>query len=163
MRIWHYTVGTWLRSILEDRMITPATTNVPVGERPVMWATTSSRWEPTANKGLNRDGRIISLKKTDTAVFGEGLYRIELVPEAAPYGWDEYKHLGHIPEKTAKALTRVAREQGSHWRDWRVSFEPVAADQWLRIEIEHSDEWTELSMDLATAWARPVMEKGCPV
>lgn len=164
MRIWHYTVGMWLRSILEDQMIKLATKGVPTGERPVVWTTTNPNWEPTAKKGREQDSRVVTLGKQETAAYGEGLYRIEVVPEAAPYGWEEFKRLSNIPERMAKSLARVAREQRSNHRDWRVSFEPIAADKWLRIEIEvgHSDQWTELSTDLAKAWTRPTMEKGCP-
>jgi len=165
MRIWHYTVGVRLRSILKDQMIEFATTGIRTGERPVVWATTSPKWEPTANKAINRDGHNVFLDKRETTTHGEGLYRIEVMPEAVPYGWDEYKRLSNIDERMAKGLARVAREQGSNYRDWRVSFKPVAADQWLRIEFEvgHSDEWTEISMDLVKTWTQPVIEKGCPV
>lgn len=166
MSVWHYTVGAWLRVILADQAIKPATESVYAGEHPVVWLTKNPRWEPTANKGFRHDdGRVVSLGKMETAVHGEGLYRIEVVAEAAPYGWDEYKRLSKIDERLAKSLARVAREQGSNYRDWRMSFEPITADKWLRIEIEvgNAERWTEISMETATAWTRPLMEKGCPV
>lgn len=165
MSVWHYTVGVRLRSILEDRTIKLATEGVPVGERPAVWSTISPKWEPTANKVLDLEGQIIKLGKQETAAHGEGLYRIELLPEAAPYGWEEYRRLSHIPERMAKSLARIAREQNSHYRDWRVSFEPIPQAKWLRIEFEggNSDQWRELSTDLVTAWTRPVIGKGCLV
>jgi len=166
MSVWHYTVGTWLRVIIADQAIKPATESVYAGEHPVVWLTTIARWEPTANKGFRHDdGRVVSLGKQETTAHGEGLYRIEVVPEAAPYRWDEYKRHSKIDERLAKSLARVAREKGSNYRDWRMSFEPITADKWLRIEIEvgNAGRWVEISMETAKAWTRPVMEKGCPV
>lgn len=79
-----------------------------------------------------------------------------------PYGWEEYKRLSGVSEQMAKYLARSGREVGSNYRDWRVGFEPIPLDQWLRIEIEDQpDHWLELSVDLATMWTRPVLEKGC--
>ncbi|MEO7859162.1 MAG: hypothetical protein ABIU05_01760 [Nitrospirales bacterium] len=131
-----------------------------------MWCTTRPTWEPTANKALRQKGRTIltSLTKQETAAECEGLYRIEVLPDAAPYGWDEFRRLSGIDTGVAKRLARASRVSRSDYHDYRVSFEPVTADRWVRIEIEHgADRWIEVSRPVLTSWTRPIQEKGCVV
>src|SRR5438093_9709142 len=82
--IWHYTVGYHTESILKDKMLKPSTEGVPPGERPVVWFTTNPGWEPTATKAMIENGRRVSLTKERTEEECGGLFRIEVVPEAAP-------------------------------------------------------------------------------
>lgn len=165
MGIWHYTVGVRLRSILRDKLIKPATAGVPAGERPVVWFTTNPEWEPTANKGVVRYGKTVWLTRAETEAEGGGLFRIEVAPETAPYGWEEFKRLSGITEREEKRLARRAREWGSDYHDWRVSFEPVGADKWARIETRNRDRWEEVPRD---GWdfletAPEIVAKGCPL
>lgn len=162
MRIWHYTVGERLWSILRDKIIKPATAGVPAGERPVVWFTTNPAWEPTANKGIWRNGELLWLTKEETAAEGGGLFRIEVAPDAAPYGWEEFKRLSGISGRTSKRLARIARQRGSNYHDWRVSFEPVTSDKWLRIETWYRDRWAEIPMDVLEAFPAAV-DKGCGI
>ncbi len=165
MRVWHYTVGQCLRSILDTLAITPATEGVPPGELPVVWLSAHPLWEPTANKGRKGpNGEIIRLSKEETAAYGEGLYRIEVSPEAAPYSWEDFRRLSGVSSRLAKSLARIARQCGSNYHDWRISFEPITAEKWLSVEIEtHTDQWMALPMEVVKAWTRPLLEKGCPV
>jgi hypothetical protein len=48
---YHYTTMRSLPAILRDG-IQPAEPYVPQGVRPIVWLTTSERWEETCNKGL---------------------------------------------------------------------------------------------------------------
>ena len=85
MGLWHYTVGQRLRSILDTQEILLATKGIPQGEKPVVWLTTSPHWESTANKARQGpNGQPIIMSKGESAAYGEGLYRIEVLPEAAP-------------------------------------------------------------------------------
>jgi len=165
MSIWHYTTGTCLRSIFVDGVIKTATANVPVGEHPVVWFTTRPFWEPTANKGVRQaDGLVCTLSKPETAAYGEGLYRIELSSDIVLFGWEEYKRLSGINEATAKSLAQIARQLGSNYHEWRVSFDPVGSDKWKRIEIETSQDcWIEVPFSAVKDWTRPILEKGCPI
>lgn len=164
MKIWHYTVGVHLRSIVRDGQINPSTAWVGEGERPAVWCTINPQWEATANKAMRMDdGQLRALSKRETASEGEGLYRIEVMPEACPYGWNDWKRLSRINERLARSLARVGREVGSNYDDWRASFEPITAKSWVRIEIENRDQWDEIAIEVAKEWTRPIIEKGCPV
>ena|SRR5215813_7244601 len=117
MRTWHYTVGVKLRSILKDQVLRQATAHVHADERPVVWATTNPVWEQTANKMFGQEGLLVRLGKQETAAYGEGLYRVEVLPQAAPYGWGEFKRLSNIPEPVARSLGQAAHAQGSNPRE----------------------------------------------
>lgn len=45
--------------------------------------------------------------------------------------------------KVARALMKSAISKGATLSDWRVSFEPIYARDWLGIETLHSGEWKE--------------------
>ena len=73
---WHYTVGARMGSILESGEIRAATLYVPKGEIPIVWFSTRSYWEPTANKALlNERGEIVSLGFEQTILHGGGGWR----------------------------------------------------------------------------------------
>lgn len=164
MRIWHYTVGASLRAILRDEQINPATASAGKGVRALVWCTTSPQWEPTANKSwMDRNGRVTRLDKEDTEAYGEGLYRIGILSDAVPYVWEDFKQLSGVTEGIAVALEQVARELGSNCSDWRMSFEPIARHQWLRIEFEvKGHQWVEIAWETAKAWTQSIWQKGCP-
>jgi len=140
-RIWHYTIGNHLPSIIADGEIKLATAFVWEG-RPVVWFSTNPSWEQTANKGFfNNDGTFKALSKRQTESLGGGLVRIEVCPEAAPYSWNDFLRMSDTPRKIAKALAKRAQQVGSAASLWRVSFEAVTRDKWLAIEVLQEDQW----------------------
>ena len=49
-KIFHYTTGTRLRSIVNSGAIKPTTAKIEPHEKPVAWFSTQDQWEPTATK-----------------------------------------------------------------------------------------------------------------
>lgn len=147
-RLFHYTVGACLPQIIRSGEIKLATAFVNKGEKPAVWFSTNPVWEQTANKMLfDKDtGRLINLDKEGTALWGNGLVRIEIVPEAAPYTWWNYKRLSRAKKKILRGLYEVAMKDGADPKEWRVSFEPVRAEFWLAIEIWSAEkkEWERI-------------------
>jgi hypothetical protein len=143
--LWHYTVGQWLRLILRDGLIRPATAFLPPDEKPVVWFSRNPDWEPTANKIRgNSDGSVVCLDMHGTAELGEGLARIGVAPQVAPYNWHQLKKLAGTKSAMARALEEAAIRQGSSPRDWYGTFDPVPREKWLSIEVRRSadDPWT---------------------
>ena len=147
-RVWHYTVGNHIQSILSDRMLKPATARVPEGERPVVWFSVNQVWELTANKGWqNNDGTIRTLSKEETAQYANGLYRIEVAPETAPLTVYEFRKRSGISSRVWKGLLHAAEEVGASPAEWRVSFDPVPAELCLRIERWEVGVWQQVDMN----------------
>ena len=147
-RVFHYTIGTYLPQIIRSGEIKLATTLVREGEKPAAWFSTNPVWEQTANKMLfDKDtGKLVNLDKEETALWGNGLVRIEIVPEAAPYTWWNYKRLSRAKKKILRGLYEVAMKDGADPKEWRVSFEPVRAEFWLSIErwSAEKSEWKRI-------------------
>jgi hypothetical protein len=141
-RVYHYTVGIYLQSIIESGEIFPATAHVPRGERPAVWFSINPEWEETANKLVVRKvkGRVVPMKGTreTTAALGAGLVRIAVRPEAAPFSWQDYRMLSGVAKAHADALENAARFDGANPAEWRVSFGSVPRSEWVDVEV-----WTE--------------------
>jgi hypothetical protein len=146
MRIFHYTVGIRLLKILEDQKIKCATAFIGKKEKPVVWFSTNQEWEKTANKMWNdKKGRLISLSKEETEELGNGLVRIEVTPETAPYTWEDYKQKARVDRRILSGLYKVAKDQGADPREWRVSFVPVKMENWLSVELWDGEKWKEIA------------------
>ena len=141
--LWHYTVGIRLEDILASGVIRLANGFVEKGERPVVWFSASNAWEETANKGAidSETGEFRNLSRQETHDYCDGLVRIGVAPETAPYGWSQFVELSGVSLQTANALKKVAHKQGSQVSQWFVSFEPVPKDKWLCIEAWDGSQW----------------------
>jgi hypothetical protein len=110
---WHYTKGLFLEALLRTGEILPATAGVPRGERPIVWFSTDSRWEPSVGMGyFSSDGEY----HEDWAKYVKmvrGLGRIGVAPETAPYDWSALKELSGMSSEMAQALERTAIESGA--------------------------------------------------
>jgi hypothetical protein len=144
-RLFHYTVGAYLPNIIKDGQIELATAFVH-NDRPAVWFTTKPDWEETANKMLTTvDDSIEILSRKDTELFGDGLIRIEILPDAAPYSWKDFRRLSGVSRKMFGVLDSTARKTGANPElEWRVSFTPVKKEQWLSIEKWNGKEWETL-------------------
>jgi hypothetical protein len=140
---WHYTVGTNLVAILESGMLRPAIAGVPAGERPAVWFSMNPVWERTANKSwiVRATGIAYVLSREETETKGNGLFRFQVRPEAAPYSWDEFKRLSGASRQTIRQMERRARDLLALPQDWRVSFDPVPRDQWIALDVWRRERW----------------------
>jgi hypothetical protein len=148
-RVFHYTVMSKLKSILNSGEIKPATAGVHIKERPAVFCAIEKQWEPTANKGIIQDGKIYPLHTIDEMILHAGpLIRIEIKPEAAPYRWNDYVRLSGIDKALAKELEKVAIQSGSNVNHFFMSFKPIIQNQWVSIQIFNENRiWEELVVD----------------
>jgi hypothetical protein len=145
--IYHYTVGLRFLKIVNDGLIKPATEGVPTTEKPAVWFTCNSDWEPTANKRLhNHDGSIQFLNREETAKYGGGLVRIVVPINIAHHDWKAFVRKSGIETKTAQDLKRVADELGSNVLDWRARFSTVPRELWMRIDRWENEQWNPVSI-----------------
>jgi CheY-like chemotaxis protein len=132
--LWHYTVGLHIHSILADGVIRPATAYVPRDQRPVVWFSSNPNWEETANKMIKQDGVLYALNKEETAETWGGLYRIGVLAETAPHNWENLVFLSNIPPAEARALKKVADQDGADPAEWFGTFDPVDSAKWVSVE-----------------------------
>jgi hypothetical protein len=139
---WHYTTLERFAEIMESGVILPATAYVGKNEKPVAWFSANQFWEQTANKSILLYGQIRGLTRKE--MFHLGVARIGVSIETAPYDWEGFKKLSGISNRVSKGLVAAAKNAKSNPKDWRVSFEPVIRDKWLRIEVWQSGKWESL-------------------
>jgi len=150
MQVWHYTIGKYLLSILEDgKLKREAKEHGKRVYEPVVWFSTNPLWEETANKKIVGKGGSLPVTKENTRLHGRGLARIEVFPEAAPYTWADYRQKSKSGKKYLDVLESTAIEDGAKPEEWRVSYKPVFKNQWLAIEVWDSktNTWID-AMDM---------------
>lgn len=156
--IWHYTNGLVIDEIVKAGFIKLATAGVDAGEKPAAWFSTNPTWDLSANRGN------LLLKKSDFPVgvkfdvnpqedFEEkpfdpeemeqvfkGRFRIGVLPEAAPHGWESFKRLSGMKKEIAEVMEQGVEKNGNP-REWRASFSPVPRKMWRTIERLVSGVW----------------------
>lgn len=148
MRVWHYTVGSCLRSIWKDGVIKPATAFVPKYERPVVWFSLSESWEPSANKGVIKNGRNRGLTTAETERLAGGLFRIGVSVDTAPLDWQTIRRTSGMASLHADALEKIALNNGEDLDKWRGTYEPVAKKLWLAVEGFQNGAWAPVDCNI---------------
>lgn len=156
MRIFHYTVGLHIASILCEGL-RPATAFVPDEVRPAVWFSAEQFWEPTANKRLD-NGRSLDMRETEE--HGCGLFRIEVPESTAKLRWADYRQLSGDSSAVVRGLARVARSWRANPSHWRVSFDPVPPDSFIGVEMLARDSWQPIDIDsFKTRWDSIIRER----
>jgi hypothetical protein len=151
---WHYTSANHYVSIVNDGMIMPATTYVPVGERPIVWFSTEQFWEPTAAKACHRPDGTRHLLTLDGMLEQDILpIRIGVDSTVAPYRWSDLKSLSGMSSETARSLASSGKRMGANPSRWRGTFEVVRAKEWRTIDYYNGLEWVPLEWKGATSRA----------
>src|ERR1700686_4598787 len=102
---WHYTSSDHYVCIANDGLILPATTHVPVGERPIVWFSIEQLWEPTAAKGWRHPDGSCQLLTLDRMLEHNILpIRIGVDSTVALYRWSDLKSLSGMSPGTARGL-----------------------------------------------------------
>lgn len=138
--LWHYTIKERLTNILADGLLKLA--NERRGA--AVWFSTNELWEPTASKiyglpdGSRRGGDLAFNHR-----WSDGVVRIGVAAETAPYDWHDYQRLSGLDRKMLNGLRKIAIRLRSRPSEWFVSFEPVPRDKWLAIHAWDGTHWND--------------------
>ena len=144
-RVFHFTTGAKLLSIINSGCIRPTTSKIEPNEKPVAWFSTQDQWEPTATKAPipGMQGQI------ETAKAQGGLVRITVPGTCAPYVFPQLPLIAGTKPSVCLGLLVAGLELGSDPDTWR--FTPAAVPTALFREVEFfdfaSNRW--LAIDLA--------------
>lgn len=151
MKVFHYTVVNYLPAIFKRKMLIPVEKDRE--EEQAVWFSTNPEWEETANKPFHSgDGIPIEGNKWDSYKVYGGLARIEVAPEVAPYTWEQYKEKSKISIEKAEEIEAHAAKRNANPEEWRVSFEPVHKDKFIRLEVLDWD--TQVWEDFMVAYEK---------
>ena len=108
--VWHYTTRARWRDIQKSGAIRPADLHVPPHEKPVVWFSSASHWEPTCAKAISTlpdrsDVRRLSMGEMHEQM---GLVRFGPAPEVELYDWTAFTKLSGITPREAAALAAKA-------------------------------------------------------
>lgn len=154
--LYHYTVGPKLPLIAASRRLEPAGFGLALSrrEKPVLWFSENSQWEPTANKAMSSDGgrtfRRPSMRELRDTL---GLYRFRLDtrnPAALNtagikvFPWTRAGLVAHIDPTDVARMVKSGLELGSTPSHWWGVLEPVPVSLevsgLLRLEALHIPE-----------------------
>ena len=127
--IWHYTAVHRIADILRCGYVDVARLHVVPPEKPLAWFSADQDWERTVRK-LAPLGSMQEMLRV-----GIKLYRIGVLPEAAPLNWTAIRKQSGMSGKTVHLLLQNAKRWGANPWDWYGSFSPVPESQWQAVEI----------------------------
>ncbi len=113
---YHYTIEQCVPSILASGYLEPASMGVPQNEKLVVWFSTQTQHEPTANKAT-LDGSGGVRRCTDAEMLAMGLVRFKSHTDAL-LPWTVLKRRARISTKSQKQLVASARKQGADPMLW---------------------------------------------
>ncbi len=125
--------------------IIPATAGIEPHKRPVVWFSTSPRWEPTATK-VPIPGVAGQLM---TAHAQRGLARITVPAASAPHVFGDLPRIAGTSHEICRGLLLAGLKLGSDPTTWRFTPEPVPVSLFRKVELYDfaGDRW--LAVDVA--------------
>ena len=141
-RLFHYTVGDNLPSILADGELTWAR----AGKEIAVWFSFDPDWEVGALKfwPVPPPGRMPYYGRDDLMRICGGLARIEVAPESAPSTWQDHVRLIERNPVTMVQVWVFPVWQTLRTLDmprWRLSYKPVPRSKWLAVETDTGHGW----------------------
>ena len=136
--LWHYSKAAHLTEIFESGFLKLATAGVPVTERPALWLSSNQKIEWTAYP----EEPLSELENS-----GYRPIRFLLNPQMIESGkvklvtWKKHKQKGRMIKQHAKSLEDAARTMGANCADWWCSYEPIAVECFLSVDIIENGEW----------------------
>lgn len=138
MIAWHYTIADRALAILKSGFIYPATAGVPEGERPVVWFSAQTHWEPTANKIVVLPGGYQRIMTTKEMFAHCELWRFgtdirNLIP------WMQLRSVARIKRFHQRRMIAAAHQVHADPIKWYGSLCQVPTE-YLSVEVFH-DQW----------------------
>ena len=143
-RVFHFTTGAKLLSIINSGAIKPTTAKIEPHEKPVAWFSTQEHWEPTATKVpiAGMQGQI------ETAKAQGGLVRITVPGTCAPYHFQQLPMIAGTKPSVCIGLLIAGLELGSDPDAWRFTPTPVPTALFREVEFFNfaNDTWVAVDM-----------------
>ena len=137
--LWHYTAEHRIGDILRCGYVDVARLHILPPERAIAWFSTDQYWERTVRKA-EPYGSMEEMLRAEVK-----LYRIGVLPEAAPLNWTAIRKQSGMSAQIANRLAAAARKWGANPLDWYGSFSPVLESQWQAIEV-FKNGWEKLTI-----------------
>jgi hypothetical protein len=158
--LWHYTAGHKLQLIQESCALHPNGAKVAPNERPVVWFSADSVYEPTAIKLLQMPGQA-RLRRPTVAELHElvGVFRFAIDrADTRLVAWPALHRKARISAVGVANMIRAGVEIGATPMNWfgaleeiplaDLRFEAWTGQQWVAAQIDASIEQIRAKLDL---------------
>ncbi len=133
--LWHYTWDYRIGDILRSGYVDVARLGVSPNEKAIAWFSSNAIWENTVRK--TRD--VIGME--EMLARGIRLYRVGVLPAAAPLKWSAIRAQSGMSSKAANGLAALAAKWGASPWEWYGSFSPVPRSEWQAVEMFGENGW----------------------
>jgi hypothetical protein len=155
--LYHYTVGHYVKPILESGVLKTTNINLLPWEKPVLWFSKNSKFEYTTLKSM-RDPRSGDSIKIDFELQHKLWRNVRFVVNCNPkdhkneYGikeWNEINVISNTPSKMKKSLEKYGKMMGGNQNDWCGTLTEIPISN-LKFQVWNSDiqEWVDEDIQL---------------
>lgn len=145
--LYHYTNGLKIRSIISDGVINGNPKNPKPREKRVVWLSSNSIWEKTANKIIELNpGETKLLNKNETEFYCKGLFRFVFISsllDVNAIAWPRLSVEAKIPPVIKKRLVKRAKNAGVSPEQWHGVIGDLSV-KGLKIEKFINGNWIEI-------------------
>jgi len=144
-KLYHYTTGIYLRSIVKDGLLKVSHYDKSIGAKhPAVWFSVNPIWEPTATKVTpGKTGIRFLTKEEQFDMFGLGRITVAYTDEFLT--WGKYRHMckndRNFPPHTLDEMERVGYKKGSDPKHWYCSIKDIGKHRWLNSELWDGQNW----------------------
>lgn len=136
---WHYTTGEKFFQISKTGILLPAIAGVVPPERPIVWFSLNQKFEPTARKGINRNGQQVTATLEEMHQLAGGLVRFGVEPTKLLH-IEALKRKARINAHTWRRLCAAAVDVGADPGLWFGCLDPLPVDG-LVVEVMEGAQW----------------------
>lgn len=139
---WHYTTGEKFALIRRDGLLLQATAGVFPPERPVIWFSLNQHFEPTALKGIIKNGVQVTATLDEMRQLAGGVVRFGIEPSKLLHVV-ALQRKARINAGTWRSLCAAAKEMGADPGLWFGCLEPIPVSG-LVVEVMEGAQWVRV-------------------
>lgn len=139
---WHYTTGEKFALIRRHGLLLQATKGVMPPERPVVWFSLNQQFEPTARKGIIKNGVQVWATLDEMRQLAGGLFRLGIDPSQLLHV-EVLKRRARINAATWRVLCATAADVGADPGLWFGCLDPVPVSG-LAVEFMDGSQWVRM-------------------
>lgn len=154
MKLYHYTIGNKMPSILKTMLLNTSPIKPNFREIPLVWLSSNASFEHSARKLMIKNGVEFIMTPEDMITFGGGIYRFVFDSENIQIqGWQYIRNKTGLSSKIRRRILERAESVGAKCDEWygcigeKLPIANATIEQCTEIDEDGNPIWVEFSIE----------------